>query len=186
MRASLFVASIDWVGMNALAKEVATDYESVIARYKDMVYGIALSHTRNRSDAEDVFQEVFLVYHKKQPRFESSERQKAWLIVTTINCARQITTSSWQKKVVLIREQLEDRDANEQIRFRTDEQDTVFLALQELPARYKTVLYLHYFEDLSVTQISKTLGIEVGTVKVQLFRGRALMRERLKGEYFNE
>jgi len=172
--------------MNTVAKEVHLETTGIINLYKDMVYGIALTHTRNKSDAEDVFQEVFLTYHRKQPSFDSSERQKAWLIVTTINCARQVTNSSWQKKVVLIREQIEDEESADQQRFRTDEQDMIFAALQELPARYRTVLYLHYFEDLSLAQISKTLGIEVGTVKVQLFRGRALMRERLKGEYFDE
>ena len=172
--------------MNAVAKEVHLETTGIINLYKDMVYGIALTHTRNKTDAEDVFQEVFLTYHRKQPCFDSSERQKAWLIVTTINCARQITSSSWQKKVVLIRDQIEDGESADQMRFRTDEQDLVFAALQELPARYKTVLYLHYFEDLSLIQISKLLGIEVGTVKVQLYRGRALMRERLKGEYFHE
>jgi len=172
--------------MNAVAKEVHLETTGIINLYKDMVYGIALTHTRNRSDAEDVFQEVFLTYHRKQPCFDNREHQKAWLIVTTINCARQITSSSWQKKVVLIREEMEDEESIDQMRFRTDEQDMIFAALQELPARYKTVLYLHYFEDLSLAQISRILGIEVGTVKVQLFRGRALMRERLKGEYFDE
>jgi RNA polymerase sigma-70 factor (ECF subfamily) len=155
-----------------------------------MVYGIALTHTGNRSDAEDVFQEVFLVYHRKQPSLEGDERCKAWLITTTLNCARQLTASSWRRKVVPLYESTvdgrdEERDGD-RFAFRTEEQDAVFAALQQLPRKYRSVLHLFYFEDMSVAQIALALGIEAGTVKVQLSRGRAQMRERLKGEYFDE
>jgi len=172
--------------MNAVATETCPDTSRIIALYKDMVFGIALSHTSNRIDAEDVFQEVFLAYHRKQPRFDDIERRKAWLIVTTINCARQITSSTWSKKVVPLREQVDIPAGEERFRFRTEEQDMVFAALQELPTKYRTVLHLFYFEDLSISQISQILGIEAGTVKVQLYRGRALMRDKLKGEYFDD
>jgi len=172
--------------MNAMAAETFLETTQTLALYKDMVYGIALTHTKSKTDAEDVFQEVFLVYHRKQPSFATSERRKAWLIVTTLNCAKQITSSSWQNKVVLLHAELEDQLPDNQFRFRTDEQNMVFAALQELPIKYRTVLHLFYFEDLPITQISGLLGIEEGTVKVQLSRGRAMMRDRLKGEYFND
>jgi RNA polymerase sigma-70 factor (ECF subfamily) len=177
--------------MEAAAIKTCLSTADAIARYRDMVYGIALTHTSNRSDAEDVFQEVFLVYHRKRPLFESGERCKAWLITTTLNCAKQLTTSSWRRKVVPLYGQGADGQGvdgqtDERFRFRTDEQDAVFAALQELPSKYRTVLHLFYFEDMSVAQIGAALDIEVGTVKVQLSRGRAQMRERLKGEYCHE
>lgn len=172
--------------MNAVAKEIRMDTSSTVALYKDMVYGIALTHTNNRVDAEDVFQEVFLTYHRKQPSFDNAELRKAWLIVTTINCAKRVVSGTWQKKVVPLHEDAEHARIDDRFHFRTDEQDMVFSALQELPTRYKTVLHLFYFEDLSVIQIGTLLDLEVGTVKVQLSRGRAMMRDRLKGEYFDD
>jgi len=172
--------------MNAVAELVNLDTKSVVEQYRDMVFRIALTHTRTRADAEDVFQEVFLVYHRKQPAFASSEHRKAWLINTTINCSRQQTGSSWSKKVVPLYEQPEQAAPDERFRFRSDEEDAVLAALQELPNHYRTVLHLFYFEDLSVAQIAAALGIEAGTVKVQLSRGRAQIRTALKGEYFND
>jgi RNA polymerase sigma-70 factor (ECF subfamily) len=172
--------------MNAATTMARPDTSQVIARHRDMVFAIALTHTRNRSDAEDVFQEVFLAYHRKQPAFDDDERRKAWLIVTTLNCSRRITTGSWRNKVVPISGGVLDEQTDDGFHFRTDEQDAVFYALQELAPHYRTVLHLFYFEDMSVAQISAVLGIEVGTVKVQLSRGRAQMRDRLKGEYFHE
>ncbi|MDR0347668.1 MAG: sigma-70 family RNA polymerase sigma factor [Coriobacteriales bacterium] len=175
----------DWRAMNAVPTRACPSTAQVLAQYRDMVYGIALTHTKNRSDADDVFQEVFLVYHRKQPLFEDEERQKAWLITTTLNCVRQLVSSSWRRKVVPLHERDIERGADESFRFRTDEQDAVFVALQELPSIYRSVLHLFYFEDMSIAQISAALDIEVGTVKVRLSRGRAQMRDRLKGEYFD-
>jgi RNA polymerase sigma-70 factor (ECF subfamily) len=172
--------------MNAVAKELCPDTTQVIDRYRDMVYAIALTHSGNRADADDVFQEVFLAYHRKQPSFDDEERRKAWLITTTLNCARQLVSSSWRRKVVPIHGQTLDEVADDSFHFRTDEQNDVFAALQELAGKYRTVLHLFYFEDMSIAQISAALDIEIGAVKVRLSRGRAQMRDRLKGEYFNE
>ncbi|MDR3135997.1 MAG: sigma-70 family RNA polymerase sigma factor [Coriobacteriales bacterium] len=170
--------------MNTIAAEPLLDTTEVINRYKDMVYGIALTHTRNRSDAEDVFQDVFLVYHRKQPPCGDEERLKAWLITTTLYCAKQLITSSWRRKVVLLHEYPTEASSEEGFHFRTDEQDSVFSALQELPRAYRTVLHLFYFEDMPLAQIALALDIKLGTVKARLSRGRSLMRDRLKGEYF--
>ncbi|HBT94611.1 MAG TPA: RNA polymerase subunit sigma-24 [Coriobacteriia bacterium] len=163
----------------------------VIGQYKDMVYSIALTHTRNRHDAEDVFQEVFLTYHRKSPVFADPERRKAWLITTTLNCAKQNTMSSWRRKVVPIREDIVDETPGDDLvghdfRFRTDEQDQLFRALRELPEKYRTVLHLFYFEDLSIADMATILNIETGTIRVQLSRARASMREKLKGDHFDE
>lgn len=169
--------------MNAVEEKDSLNTAQIIDLHKNMVYAIALTHTKNKVDADDVFQEVFLNYHRKHPIFTDDEHRKAWLIVTCINCAKQINTSSWQRRVVLTQGDPDTPTTEERFTFRTEEQDMVFTALQELPLKYRTVLHLFYFEDLSVAQISSVLGIEAGTVKVQLTRARAQMRDRLKGEY---
>jgi RNA polymerase sigma-70 factor (ECF subfamily) len=175
--------------MNAVATDAFLETSEAVSRYRDMVFGIALTHTRSLSDAEDVFQEVFLAYHRKQPTFDGAERRKAWLITTTLNCSRQVYSSSWSRKVVALHDPaLQEAGTNtgEDFRFRIAEQDEIFQALQTLPALYRSVLHLFYFEDMSIAQISAALGIEAGTVKVQLSRGRALMRDKLKGAYFDD
>ena len=72
----------------------------VIEKYKDMVYRIAFSYCRNRSDADDVFQEVFLRYFRKSPVFENAEHEKAWLIRVTVNCSKSVLMSPWRKHEV--------------------------------------------------------------------------------------
>ena len=156
--------------------------ETIIQRYKGTVYGVALSYTSNRADADDIFQEVFLIYYKVNPQFNDEEHRKAWLIRTTINCSLRVVQSTYHKRMVPM-DQNEMKEGSFQ--FRTKEESVVYVALQELPEKYRTVLQLFYFADMSVDSISKTLNIKPGTVKVQLMRGRELMKSKLEEEGYH-
>lgn len=156
----------------------------VVARYESLVYGIAVSHTRCRGDADDVYQDVFLTYHRRQPECRSEEHRKAWLITTTLNCARAVTRSSWRTRVVPLNS--EAGEPVDQFRFENAEQDALFGALRSLPEMYRTVLYLFYFADQPVARIADLLGVGAAAVKMRLSRGRALMRDRLQEGYFDE
>ena len=61
--------------------------ESVVNKYADMVYRLAFAQVRSKSDADDIFQEVFLRYVRSKPVFENEEHRKAWLIRVTVNCS---------------------------------------------------------------------------------------------------
>ncbi len=74
--------------------------ENVIKEYSNMVYRLAFSQTRNKSDADDIYQEVFFRYIKKNPKFETEIHRKAWFIRVTINCCKKMWLSSWFKKIV--------------------------------------------------------------------------------------
>ena len=63
--------------------------EAVIRRYSNMVYRLSFARTGNTSDAEDLYQEVFLRYLTKAPLFASEEHRKAWLLKVTVNCANR-------------------------------------------------------------------------------------------------
>ena len=162
----------------------AADTRCVIERFASLVYRIALTHTRCRGDADDVFQEVFLTYHRKLPECRDDEHRKAWLITTTLTCARRMAQNSWRTRVVPLSPQ--DADAlPETFQFVTDEQNAVFAALSALPLSYRTVLHLFYFEDQPVARIAEQLELEPGAVRMRLSRGRRLLRDQL-GDDFDE
>lgn len=157
------------------------EIDEIIERYKKTVYGIALCHVGNRFDADDVFQDVFLIYFKKNKSFENEEHRKAWLIRTTLNCCKKSLASVWRKKTVHF------DDVPEQFyEFSSAEESIVFTAMRELPKKYLIVMHLFYFEDYSIQKIGKILNLKAVTVRVRLKRGRDFMREKLKGEYFYE
>lgn len=157
--------------------------EAIIERYSDMVYRIAVAHMQTREDAEDIYQEVFLIYLEKQQTFREEEHRKAWLIRTTLLCCKRAMASSWKHRNVLT----EDISAvtmavyGEEccVSFESKEENEVYIALKSLPVKYRTVLYLFYFEQQSVQQISKALKRRAGTVRMQLTRGREMMRSLL-------
>lgn len=166
-----------------------TDTRAVVARFQDMVYRIAVTHTRCRGDADDVFQDVFLTYHRRQPDCRDAEHLKAWLITTTVNIARRTATSSWRTRVVPLHPGTEHVPVDataEPFRFRTELQDAVARAMQTLSDEYRTVLHLFYFDDLPVVAIADLLGLTEGAVKMRLSRGRALMRDQLHEGLFDD
>lgn len=148
--------------------------EEIIRKHFDMVYRLALSQTRNITSAEDVTQEVFLRFVENRHKLQSSEHIKAWLIRVTINCSKSVFMSSWFKKTVPL---------SEELTFDTPEKSEVYYAVQSLPSKYRTVIHLFYYEDMSVREIADCLSMKESTVKSHLFRGRELLRGELKGGY---
>ena len=146
---------------------------NIVNQYSDMVYKLALARTKNKSDAEDVFQEVFIRYMKNYNKIVSDEHCKAWLIRTAINCSYDIFNNLWTKKTVPIIDNLV---------FSTKEKSDIYYNVLELPKKYRTVIHLFYYEDMSIKEIAEALGTKEGTVKSQLHRGRNMLKESLKGE----
>ena len=147
-----------------------------VERWGDLVWRLALVRTANVSDAEDVFQEVFLRYFRQEDRaaFFQDEHRKAWLIRCTVNRAKSLLTSPWRRRTVPL-------ETAAQIGVE-DEYREVYGAVLALPEKYRTVIHLFYFEGLSVAEIAADLNATEGTIKSQLSRGRALLREALKEE----
>lgn len=154
------------------------DIEKIIDMYSDVVYRIAIARTRSRADAEDIFQEVFFTCSKKKPQFNDEEHCKAWLIRTTILCCKKFLSLSWLRKTV----PLEDTVSVEM----EESESSVYCAVMELPYKYRIVIWMFYFEDMSVYEIHKALNIKEATIRSQLTRGRKMLREKLKGEYFHD
>ena len=143
-----------------------------VERWGDMVYRLALARTASVPDAEDVFQEVFLRYFRHEDRFGSDEHRKAWLLRCTINRCKSAMASPWRRRVVPL-------DTAEEVGVEDDYRE-VYSAVLSLPAKYRAAIHLHYFEGLSVYEMAQTLNVPEGTVKSQLSRGRALLRELLE------
>ena len=143
-----------------------------VQRWGDMVYRLALARTASVPDAEDVFQEVFLRYFRHEERFQSDEHRKAWLIRCTVNRAKSLTASPWRKRTVPL-------ETAEEIGVEDDYRE-VYSAVLSLPGKYRAVIHLHYFEGLPVAEMARMLQVPEGTVKSQLSRGRALLRDMLE------
>ena len=158
-------------------QKIVEDIRQTIENYSDMVYRIALTRSGNVENAEDIFQDVFVKLNQKKPKFENEEHKKAWLIRVTINISKNYMKQAWNKKTVRL---------DEQLKFENKEESDVFSIVCELPERYKTVIYLFYYEGYKVSEIAKILKKNEGTIKTWLYRSREKKKKKLEGGFEDE
>ncbi len=159
-----------------------SDTEDAVIKFSRLVFGLALSNTGSKSDAEDVFQETFLAYHRCTKVFKDDEHRKAWLIKTTINMSRRVTSASWRKKRVSLGY---EPDSKEDFTLKTEEQTIIHNAVAKLPEKYRVPVWLFYFEEMPSKSIGKALGVSDNAVRSRLSRGREMLRKTL-GDYYGK
>lgn len=146
-----------------------------ILRNSDMVYRLAYAQMKNSADADDVYQNVFYRYIKKEPEFENEDHEKAWFIKVTVNCCKTSLKSFWRTKVCELDETFEDKKV---------EKEDLSFALKKLPKKYSAVIHLYYYEDMSIKEIAHALKLKEGNVGVILSRSRKKLKEILEKEDF--
>ncbi len=147
------------------------DTTDAVSQYGAMVYRLAYAQTRSRHDADDIFQEVFLRYHRAAPAFETEAHQKAWLLRVTANCAKSLHTTPWRRRIVPLEDVYTYTDPAE---------SAVDAALAQLPPKYRAVVHLFYYEGYQTGEIARILGRSPSTIRAQLTRARQKLKELLK------
>ncbi len=156
-------------------KEIADVYE----RHKNTLYRICYAYMNNPADTEDAVETAFYRLISTGPRFENEAHEKAWLIRTAVNiCKNEL--KAWRRKT----ENLEDH--YELCGSADVETDSVISAVLGLPEKYKTVVYLYYYEGYRTPEIAEILKKPKSTVRNYLHEARALLRERLGDDFLEE
>ena len=149
-----------------------TQYTHYAQRYMDMVFRVAFGYVKSCADADDVVQAVFLRLWKRRPDFESDAHAKHWLLRVAINESKRLLCAPWRKTEPL--DGCADLPA-----LPTATHREMLDAILRLKPKYRTALYLHYYEGLSTEEIADALGIPRNTVLTRLRRAR----EQLKSEW---
>ena len=152
---------------------------SAVEQYQNMVYRIALHYFGNPHDAEDVVQETFLRLYRQEQAFESDDHLRRWLMRVAVNLCKDALKSPWRKRRVAL-ESIPDQPIFDRL-----EQGDLYREVMALPEKYRTVLNLYYYEELSTKEIAELLNLRQTAVTTRLFRGRAILKERL-GEAWND
>ena len=142
----------------------------VFELYKDDIYRLAFSYTLNIHDSEDIVQNVFTKLYKNSKLIES-DYLKQWLFRVTINESKNYLKSHWIRKVFKLNDDVYSIKTK-------DKNDDILNDLNNLPKKYRIVLFLYYYEGYSIKEISKILNTNVNTIKTHLKRAK----EKLKME----
>lgn len=159
------------------------DYEETVSRYRNTVYKIAYVQCRSEADAEDVFQEVFLKLLTYRGEFSGEEHLKAWLIRVTVNCCRLLRRSPWHNRKAELTENAASAEIDEDC---GSDGAAVIAAVKSLPEKYRPVVMMYYYEEMSCGEIGAALGLNEATVRTRLRRARERLREDLKEVWQNE
>ena len=149
------------------------EFETLANRHMDMVFRLAFNYMKSASDADDVTQNVLLRLLKNGKPFASGEHARYWLVRVTVNECRRALRSPW-RRVGDIGEYAES------LQFETPEHSELFYAVMELPEKYRTAIYLHYYEGYSTKEIAEIIGVPAATVRTRLRRAREQLKTGLK------
>ena len=139
-------------------------------RYSNMVYRIALSYLRHLQDAEDAVQAVFLKLIDGRAKPEP-DKERAYLTRVTINHCKDVLRSVWKRKI---------EPLNEDIEFIQKEDRDLFDAVMSLAAKYRIVIYLHFYEGYTFSEISDFLGISPSAVSMRIHRAKKMLQDKLR------
>ena len=151
---------------------------NLVDKYGNMILRLSYTYMKSQADSEDVVQEVFLKIINKEPVFNDSEHEKAWIIRSTINICKNKLKSFWKKNVGSI-DDIKDIPAFDNYTENSD----VLKAVMSLPEKYRIIIHLYYYEEYTTPEIAGLMGKNTVTIRSLLHRAREKLKIILKEEY---
>ncbi|UFH36992.1 RNA polymerase sigma factor [Flavobacterium acetivorans] len=177
-----------------ITKIVAGDTKAfavLVDRYKDLVFTLALRMLKNREEAEEVAQDTFIKVFKSLSKFKGDSKFSTWIYRITYNSCLDVLKKYKQEYSTVVLDEFSERElATLDNAFdalaEKEQRQAIDDCLDRLPKEDSFLLTLYYFEEQSLDEISKIVGLTANNVKVKLFRGRkklaSLLKEKLEPE----
>ncbi|WP_066506685.1 RNA polymerase sigma factor [Abyssisolibacter fermentans] len=159
------------------------DFEIIVDLYKNRVFSMAYSYTKDYVEAQDLAQEIFIKVFKGINNFRFDSKFSTWLYRVAVNLC-----IDWAKKkrlkIVddsekLLAKVIDNKNLPQECILENEQKQDVHKAISELPEIYKSVIILYHFNNISYNQISTILDIPVKTVETRLYRARRKLKEIL-------
>lgn len=157
------------------ASDAHAQAEHMLKSYGNAVLRLAYSYLHNMADAEEVLQDALIKFLQTAPVLENEKHQKAWLFKVAANLSKDRIKYNALRKTDELSESLAAENQ--------EDLSEVWEAVKALPVKYREAIYLFYYENYSISEISKITGAKESTVKSNLFRGRKLLKDILEDRY---
>lgn len=168
----LFSQAVPSATVSTATSEMAAH---LLNAYGNSILRLAYSYLHNMEDAEEIVQDTLLQYLQTAPDFTDPTHEKAWCLRVAGNLAKNRIKYNRVRNADELNEELVAED-REDLSF-------VWEAVKSLPVKYREVVHLFYHEGYSTAEIASILKMNEATVRSNLSRGRAKLKEVLKEAY---
>lgn len=152
-------------------------YLRIFNLYKNDIYRLAYSYTKNTADSDDIVQNVFVKLYKKQKILNKSDIEiKKWLIKVTINNCKTLFLSSWRKKIVSLSEKEENLVTSKNY------DNNLLDEINKLSKNERLAIFLYYYENYKINEISSILKKSETNIQTILYRARNKLKNIIKEE----
>lgn len=152
------------------------EVENALELYGDTIRRICFMHLKKEADVEDIFQNVFFKYATKTSDFSSLEHEKAWLIRIAINECNSLLRR-WFHKNVDLSDDLSMFGITDTI-----EDTSVLRSVWKLPAHYRDVIYLYFYEGYKIQEIAEIMHRKENTIHTWMRRAKQELKDVLGGD----
>ncbi|MBT2645032.1 sigma-70 family RNA polymerase sigma factor [Bacillus sp. ISL-41] len=171
------------VGIN-VSENAAEAIDEIMTRYGQEILQLAFSYVKNKQIAEDLTQEIFVKCYKSLHTYSGKSKFRTWLWRIASNHCKDYLKSWYTKNVFTtdyqpIYDSIQSESV-EQTVIQDEEDGQLASAVMELPVNYREVIYLFYFEEMSIKEIAVVTEAKENTIKTRLKRAKELLKERLE------
>jgi RNA polymerase sigma-70 factor (ECF subfamily) len=161
-------------------------YAELVNRYRDYVFTLALRFCRNREDAEEVAQDIFVKVYRSLADFKGSSKFSTWLYTITYNTSvtflrkKKMELRSIDEEHTFIQLENQESSFSANLIEQKSRVNHVNQAITQLSEGDAQIITLFYKMEQSLEEIGRIMGMEPNTVKVRLHRARQRLKEKLE------
>ncbi|MFT8322848.1 MAG: sigma-70 family RNA polymerase sigma factor [Bacillus sp. (in: firmicutes)] len=157
--------------------------DQLMREYSDDILHLVYTYVKNRTIAEDLAQEIFIKCYEKLNQFNQQSTIRTWLYRIASNHCKDYLRSWHYRKITLSNKVFDhipskSKQVEEEV-IKHSEENSLTNAVMNLPLKYREVVFLHYYEELSLKEISKITSVNINTLKTRLKRAKELLKDKM-------
>lgn len=156
--------------------------EFMMDKYGEEIKRLIYSYVKDYSIIDNITQETFINFYTNFHKFQYKSDVKTWLYRIAINKCKDYLRSSKRKYLLIINFFNDRKNEPEENIIQKQRNDILINKIMNLPIKYRELIILHYYKDLSIAEISIVLNLNENTIKTRLKRARHKLKEQMTEE----
>ena len=159
-----------------------SEIDRLMEQYGSSLLRMSALYLKDADLAQDAVQETFIKAYRHLNDYRGDSSEKTWLTTICVNTCRDMLRTAWfrhQSRIDM--DMLPEKPADF-----TFPDNTVLTEVMHLHVKYREVVLLRYYEGLKLKEVASALRLSDGKVRSRLNKANSILRERLKGWYYDE